>query len=198
MGSHRLYRALLTLYPADFRREYGEDMVQHLDDLIVDGGPARARARSRVTLDLLVTVPRYRLESLMDERRGNTVLWVALGGLLVASAAAVLTGIYPALVMLVPAAALATAQRSRLAHSLRALDPDLRRRRFRRSALCAVVFAASIVGYAIALADDQIGGFSLIFFNLVGTTAMVAAAVLLVMAMLTPRRPVVQGQAAGT
>jgi hypothetical protein len=196
MGSHRLYRAFLALYPADFRREYGDDMVQHLDDLTADSGPARAR--TRVAIDLLVTVPRYRLESLMDERRGNTVLWVALGGLLVAGAAAVLTGLFPALVMLVAAAALATAQRSRLARSLRALDPDLRRRRFRRSALCAVVFAASIVGYVIALADDEIGGFSLIFFNLVGTTAMVAAGVLLVMAMLTPKEPVVRARGVGT
>lgn len=196
MAPHRLYRAFLALYPADFRREYGDDMVQHLDDLTADSG--LARARTRVAIDLLVTVPRYRLESLMDERRGNTVLWVALGGLLVAGAAAVLTGLYPALVMLVAAAALATAQRSRLARSLRALDPDLRRRRFRRSALCAVVFAASIVGYAVALADDEIGGFSLIFFNLVGTTAMVAAGVLLVMAMLTPKEPVVRARGAGT
>jgi ABC-type transport system involved in cytochrome c biogenesis permease subunit len=121
-----------------------------------------------------------------------------LGGLLVAGAAAVLTGLFPALVMLVAAAALTTAQRSRLARSLRALDPDLRRRRFRRSALCAVVFAASIVGYAVALADDEIGGFSLIFFNLVGTTAMVAAGVLLVMAMLTPKEPVVRARGVGT
>lgn len=196
MGPHRLYRAFLALYPADFRREYGDDMVQHLDDLTADSGPARAR--TRVAIDLLVTVPRYRLESLMDERRGNTVLWVALGGLLVAGAAAVLTGLFPALVMLVAAAALTTAQRSRLARSLRALDPDLRRRRFRRSALCAVVFAASIVGYAVALADDEIGGFSLIFFNLVGTTAMVAAGVLLVMAMLTPKEPVVRARGVGT
>ena len=31
---HRIYRALIHLYPADFRRDYGPDLVQHLDDLV--------------------------------------------------------------------------------------------------------------------------------------------------------------------
>lgn len=42
-----VYSALTRLYPAGFLREFGSDLVQNFDDL-------------------LVTVPRYRLESVMS------------------------------------------------------------------------------------------------------------------------------------
>lgn len=62
----RVYRRLLWLYPRDFRDRYADDLVQTLADLSGELGPWRAWRR--VSLDLVVTVPRYRLETLMNEQ----------------------------------------------------------------------------------------------------------------------------------
>ena len=191
MSSHRAYRALLVLYPADFRREYGDDLVHLLDELAADRGLATARAR--VGLDLLVTVPRYRLEHLMDERQSTGAIWTGIAILSVLGLAGILTGLYPAILLFGLAVVLAVGQRSRLGRSLRSLDPDLRRHRFRLASLCVGAFAASVVGYLWALADDEISSLSLIAFNVVGNTALVAAVIFLILAMLTPKR-----RAAGT
>jgi hypothetical protein len=41
---HRLYRALLRLYPRQFRRDYGDDLVRHFGDLVTDRGTRAAWA----------------------------------------------------------------------------------------------------------------------------------------------------------
>jgi hypothetical protein len=67
----RAYRSLLVLYPRDFRDRYSDDLVQTLTDLSAELGPGRTWRR--VMLDLVVTVPRYRMETLMKEEHSSTV-----------------------------------------------------------------------------------------------------------------------------
>jgi hypothetical protein len=57
-GHADIYRALVRLYPKDFRRHYGDDLVQNFVDLL--GRHGASRTWPRVTLDLVITVPRYR------------------------------------------------------------------------------------------------------------------------------------------
>ncbi|MEO7397864.1 MAG: hypothetical protein ABIW84_04800 [Ilumatobacteraceae bacterium] len=88
-----LYAALTRLYPAGFRREFGSDLVQHFDDLSQARGPCAAWRRA--SLDLLVTVPRYRLESIMSTRSSSFTLIFGPIALAVAGAASILMGIVP-------------------------------------------------------------------------------------------------------
>lgn len=60
------YRLLLVLYPRDFRDRYADDLVQALADL--SGDLSARRVWQRVALDVAVTAPRYRMETLMNER----------------------------------------------------------------------------------------------------------------------------------
>ena len=87
---HPIYRTLVRLYPAEFRRDYTDDLVQHFDDLIAHHGiPA---AWGRTALDLAVTVPRYRLEKIMNEHQSATTITVVFGLIAAAGVASVLTG----------------------------------------------------------------------------------------------------------
>jgi hypothetical protein len=73
------YRALLHLYPREFRREFGDDMVALLREQRADEGAVRVLGRA--VLDLLVTVPTTHMEARMS--RASTpilvVVLVALG-----------------------------------------------------------------------------------------------------------------------
>ena len=64
---HRLYRALLRLYPAEFRDEYGREMSEVARDL----SARRPRARVWIDLlgDLLRTAPREHAHVLMNDFR---------------------------------------------------------------------------------------------------------------------------------
>ena len=77
-AQRRVYRAMLTLHPKRFRREYGDLMVQLFADQLRD-----ARSSSRVwtstVRDLAVSVSSERLE---DSMRSSFV--VALGGAMLA------------------------------------------------------------------------------------------------------------------
>lgn len=64
---HVVYRACINLYPSSFRRHYREDLVQHFDDLVVDRGLRVASLRT--ALDLVITLPTYRLERIMSQPR---------------------------------------------------------------------------------------------------------------------------------
>ncbi len=66
MHPHPTYRALTRLYPREFRDRYREDRIQHHSDLAHSGGPVAAWSRSG--LDLIITIPRYHLERIMDQR----------------------------------------------------------------------------------------------------------------------------------
>ena len=67
-----VYRALVRLYPRDFRSEFGDDLDQVFADLVAQDGVGAAWRRTAV--DFAVTVPRYRLESFMSSRRSTAVL----------------------------------------------------------------------------------------------------------------------------
>jgi len=97
----RLYRRLLRFYPADFRREYGDEMrrlfAEQLWDARQSGGGRRAifGLWMRTIVDLAVTAPRQHLERLdrvpqpvngsaavrlFDRRRRARPLWQVLLG----------------------------------------------------------------------------------------------------------------------
>jgi hypothetical protein len=112
----RVYRSLLLLYPRDFRDRYTDDLVQTLTDLSGELGPRRAWRR--VTLDLVVTVPRYRLETFMSDQRTPTVLTVAIVVMAVAGITSVFVGLFPGVVLVPLAGVVAITQRSKLARSI--------------------------------------------------------------------------------
>ena len=143
----RMYRSLLLLYPRDFRDRYTDDLVQTLTDLSGELGPRRAWRR--VALDLVVTVPRYRLETLMNDNRSSTLLTVATTVMAVAGITSVFVGLYPGVVLVPLAVVVAITQGSKLARSIDAVDGTrLRRKRLRTAA----VLAASLpVIYLVSL-----------------------------------------------
>jgi hypothetical protein len=75
-----LYRALLRLYPRRFREYYADDLVLHFEDLV--GRDGARQAWSRTAVDLLVTVPRYRLASALraasSSQRRRLFVWTGL------------------------------------------------------------------------------------------------------------------------
>ena len=142
-----MYRTLLLLYPRDFRDRYTDDLVQIFTDL--SGELGHRRAWRRVTLDLIVTVPRYRLETLMNAERSSTVLTATIVVMAVAGIMSVFAGLYPGAVLVPLAGVVAVTQRSKLARSIDAVDGTrLRRKRLRTAA----VLAASLpVIYLVSL-----------------------------------------------
>jgi len=81
----RLYRAALHAYPADFRQEYGDELVRSVHDLRQHARIDRRRLGLRLLGDVATTAPRMRMEHLMS--RGTTVAVVVLGTILVIAAA---------------------------------------------------------------------------------------------------------------
>ncbi len=182
---HPLYRSLVRLYPSSFRRHYGDDLVQHFADLVADRGAGAAWARTGV--DLIVTLPRYRLESVMNEQHSATSLNVAITLLAAAGVMSILTGEYPGMVLLAGALALAVAQRSTLARAIRTPDSNRRRRRLGTAGVLTLVFLASYVSFVNAGKDRWAGGEQLLIA--IGTLAMVGAVVFLIVGLLTPKTP---------
>ena len=187
MTAPSLYRSLLRLYPRDFRTDYGDDLVQNFVDLATDRG-TRA-AWTRTTTDLIITVPRYRLESIMSEKASTTTLYLTIGVLTLGGVASLLIGFYPGLLLLVAALAVAFAQRSALARAIRTPDSDRRRRRLMTAGILAATCVLSILSYMRALDDDTISSLSLMLHNAIGVPAMFGAIGFLVAGLLTPRTP---------
>jgi hypothetical protein len=180
----RVYRSLLLLYPRDFRDRYTDDLVQTLTDLSGELGPRRAWRR--VALDLVVTVPRYRLETLMSDKRSSTLLTVAITVMAVAGITSVFVGLYPGVVLVPLAVVVAITQRSKLARSIDAVDGTrLRRKRLRTAA----VLAASLpVIYLVSLPilGDQWGTDAVVAFGLwVGV--LIAAVCYFIAGISTPK-----------
>jgi uncharacterized membrane protein len=180
---HGVYRAFINLYPPTFRRHYREDLVQHFDDLIVDRGMRSACLRT--ALDLVITVPNYRLERIVSQQHSATTLVVIISLVAAAGVISLLTGVYSGLALLGAATVLALAQRNALAKALRTPVAGLRRRRLRISAALAVVFVfcagiyAMVIGDTWTLRETVLAG--------VGTVAMISAPVFLVVGLLTPK-----------
>jgi hypothetical protein len=94
----RLYRLLLLLYPAEFRRRYGDEMIQLLIDRQLHEQRTTSLALLHETVDAVRTAPRMRWESPMN----RTVIIVVAATLAIAAAIV-------AKVMLLPLALLAIA-----------------------------------------------------------------------------------------
>jgi hypothetical protein len=147
-----LYRKLTRLYPRAFRVHYGDDLVVHFADLVERDGSAAAWRRT--ALDLLVTVPRYRLESVMNTRRTTSTLVTLVAALTIAAVGAFAAGLAPlGLIALLLAVALAVAERSRLARSMRPSGQAHRRRILAWAGALAVCCVASLVIGMIDLGD---------------------------------------------
>ncbi|OFW64561.1 MAG: hypothetical protein A2135_08600 [Actinobacteria bacterium RBG_16_67_15] len=71
----RVYRLAVRLYPRAFRTEYGDDLVGAFTALVSDLGPRRAWGRTFI--DLIATLPRYRLEALVNPQRKTAPLAAA-------------------------------------------------------------------------------------------------------------------------
>ena len=182
----RAYRAAIRLYPKDFRHQFGDDLVRVFADLVSDLGPRRAW--SRTLLDLAVTLPIYRLETIMNPTRSYPALiWIIAVLIAAGVLGAVSLGVLPALILLGAAVVIAITQRSNLALSLRPANVSQRRRRLTYATISAAVFAGSIVGYLIALGDDTISSTALIACNLVGVASLVATVAFLAMGLRVPR-----------
>jgi hypothetical protein len=180
----RVYRSLLMLYPRDFRDRYADDLVQTFRDL--SGELGARRAWRRVTLDLVVTVPRYRLETLMNDNRSSTALTLAITVMAVAGITSVFVGLYPGVVLVPLAGAIGITQRSKLARSIDVVDGSrLRRKRLRTAA----VLAASLpVIYLVSLPilGDHWGIDAVVAFGLwVGV--LIAAVCYVIVGISTPK-----------
>ena len=187
----RTYRGLIALYPAELRREHGEDMELVFDELIADRGVLVATTRT--TIDLIVTVPRYRLEAVMTKAHATRTLNVAIAGLLALGAFGATAlgtdglGMWICAGMILAGLALAIANRGRLARSIRTANPSQRSHRLRLAALNAGIFAASVVAYGIVIWDEEASTAGLLIPSLLGTIALVGAVGFLLAGLLTPR-----------
>ena len=185
-ASHPIYRTLVRLYPREFWREYGDDLTQHFDDLVTHRG-VRA-AWSRTALDLAVTLPRYRMETLMNERHQPAVL---TAGIVVLAALGILSvplGLTPGLALLPIAVVLGLSQRSKLAQSLDTHDgTDLRRRRLK---IATILTALLPIVYLVSLPilGDDWGADAIVAFGL-WFALLITAVYFFIAGFNTPRRP---------
>ncbi len=184
----RAYRSLLVLYPRDFRDRYSDDLVQTLTDLSAELGPRRAWRR--VTLDLVVTVPRYRMETLMKEEHSSTVLTVATTGMACAGIISLFIGLYLGVLLVPLAAVVAITQRGRLARSMDAVDASrLRRQRLRIAAVLAVSLPV-IYLVSLPILGDEWGTDATVAFGL-WTAVLIAAVSYFVSGITTPKSRVI-------
>jgi hypothetical protein len=184
-----VYRKLVTLYPKAFRREFGGDLVQHFDDLLVSHGAARTWQRTAV--DLAVTVPRYRLETLMSPHRTDTTLYCATIVVALLAALGITTGFFaPGLVLLLTAGVLIVVSWSRLARSTRAPDRHRRRRLLITAAVLATIWLVTTAASWIELStSENWHGGKLVIYNAVFFVTAISALVCLVVGLRTPRNP---------
>jgi hypothetical protein len=182
---HRVYRALIHLYPPDFRRHYSQDLVQHFDDLVAHRGIRAAWARTG--LDLTVTVPRYQLERIMTPQQTNTALYATVALLALGGVATLTIDSRIGIVLLVAGLVLGLTQRSALATSFRVPDSSLRRKRLRTAAVLGGIFVLSYGTFVLTVGESWTITDTLL--ALIGTPAMIAAPLFLLAGLLTPRRP---------
>ncbi len=184
MGAPSFYRSLLRLYPREFRADYGDDLVQSFTDLSDERG--HRCAWRRVALDLVVTVPRYRLETIMNERHRTTVLTGTIVAMACAGIVSVLVGLYVGVVLLPLAAVVAITQRSHLARSMDVVDGDrLRRKRLRVAAILAGLLPV-IYFVSLPILGDSWGADAVVAFA-IWTAVLIAAVCYFIAGITTPR-----------
>jgi hypothetical protein len=180
----RVYRALLYLYPRQFREHYRDDLEQAITDLYAELG--RRRALSRVALDLAVTVPRYRIEALMKEEHTATVLTVAITAMACIGIVSIFTGLYLGAVLLVLAVVLAVTQRSSLARSIDPVNGTrLRHKRLMTAAVLGVLLPV-IYLVSLPILGDEWGTDAVVAFG-VWVLVLIGAVVYLIAGLTTPK-----------
>lgn len=186
-GHADVYRGLVRLYPKGFRRDYADDLVQNFTDLLANHGPSRTWGRTAV--DLAVTLPRYRLETVMNPRHTNTTLYIATTVVAVAAAVSITTALFPGgFALLVAAAMLTIVSASRLARSTRPPDTQRRRHLLIAAATLAATCVISTTVFWIELANDASWhGGKLVVYNAVFFATAIGAIVCLVVGLRTPR-----------
>jgi hypothetical protein len=180
---------LTLLYPREFRHRYRDDLIQHHTDLTRDRG--RVAAWSRSGLDLIVTIPRYRLETVMNSHHATGALNVIIAALAIAGLMAIVA-VYPSYIgasLLAVAAVLAVSQRSQLARAIRVRDSVRRRHRLKMAAFFAVVAVADVAIASADLANDYSWGFKAVIYGAVSFFAAGAAICYLIAGLLTRRTP---------
>jgi hypothetical protein len=190
MGRHAdVYRGLVRLYPRAFRNDYADDLVQSFADLLAHLGPSRTWRRTAI--DLAVTVPRYRLETVMNPRHTDATLYIATAVVIAAAAVSIFTALFPGgFALLVTAAALTVVSASRLARSTR--PPDTQRRRHMLiaaaalAAMCVICTAAFWI--ELSITENWHGG-KLVVYNAVFFATAIGALVCLVVGLRTPHTP---------
>jgi hypothetical protein len=184
MNSHPTYRALTLLYPREFRNRYRDDLIQHHADLTHSRG--RASAWLRTGLDLIITIPRYHLETAMNPRHATNTLNAIIATLAIAglmATVAVYSRIGP--VLLAGAALLALSQRTQLARSIRVYDTDRRHRRLKLAkTFAAIAVADTVIGFA-DLANEESWGTKAVIYNVIFYAAAGAAICYLIAGLLT-------------
>jgi hypothetical protein len=186
-GHADVYRSMVRLYPKGFRNDYADDLVQNFEDLLADLGPARTWRRTAV--DLLVTLPSFRLENVMNPRHTTTALVVATGGAVVLAALATFIGAIPgAPLWLLLAIVLLVATASRLGRSTRTPDPKRRRHLLLWATALAVVCVVSTTAFWLEMGpDDDWNGGKVIFYNGFFFATSIGALVCLFLGLRTPR-----------
>jgi hypothetical protein len=185
-ADHRLYATLVHLYPRRFRHEFADDMVVAFDDFIEHRG--RAATWRRVIVDLIVTVPIYRLETVMAPQRSPNALVAICATLVVGAVVTFAMGLWPvAAVLLLTAVVIGITQHSQLARSLRPGSGSHRRRLLARSAVLALLAVAVLVVGMVDLGDESHWPAGrLLLYNALFFAAVVAALAHLVVAFRHP------------
>jgi hypothetical protein len=144
---------VVRLYPARFRRHYGDDLAQVFSDMVERDGPARAWGRT--IIDVLVTLPRYRLEAVMNPWQSSLALFLTIAGLITIGVVSILIGLYPGALLLLAGVILGVAQRSQLARSMRAPDARRRRHLLVTAAVLSATCAVGATAMYFDLRDDE-------------------------------------------
>jgi uncharacterized membrane protein YiaA len=185
-ADQRLYATLVRLYPRGFQHDFADDMVIAFGELVEHNG--RAATWRRVLVDLAVTVPTYRLETVMAPRRSTNAL-VALAVTLVLGAVATFAiGVWPvAAILLLAAVVIGITERSHLARSVRPENQSHRRRLLARSAVLGLTAVAVLVIGLFDLGDESHWPADrLLLYNTLFLGAVVAALAHLVVALRHP------------
>lgn len=185
-SDQRLYATLVRLYPRRFRDDFADEMLAAFGELVEHNG--RAATWRRVLVDLVVTVPIYRLETLMAPQRSTAALAALALTFAVGAVATFAMGVWPAALLLVlVAVVIGGSQRSHLARSLRPGNASHRRRLLIRGAVLGLTAAGVLAVGLFDLGDEsQWPTNRLLLYNTLFFGAVVAAFAHLVIACRHP------------
>ena len=188
-GHVDVYRYLVRLYPKAFRHDFADDLVQNFADLLASDGPSRTWRR--IAIDLAVTVPRYRLETVMAPRHTDATLYIATAAVAVAALVSITTALFPGgAALLLVAAALTVVSANRLARSTRPPDTQRRHHLLIAATTFAATCAISTAVFWVELSNDASWhGGKLLVYNAVFFITAIGALICLVVGLRTPHAP---------